>query len=89
MTLKRVGVLSAGKIIGVMYVVLGLFVGGIVSLIALAGASLGGGRDALPGVLGGVAAIVFLPIFYGVLGFLSGVIGAALYNVVARLIGGI
>jgi len=89
MTLKRVGVLSAGKIFGAMYLVLGLFVGGIVSLVALAGASLGGGREALPGILGGVAAIILLPIFYGVLGFFVGIIGSALYNVLAKLLGGI
>jgi hypothetical protein len=31
---------------------------------------------------------MFMPIIYGVVGFLFGVIGAALYNLVARWIGG-
>jgi len=88
MILKRVGVLSVGKIMGAIYVVLGLLIGGIVSLFAVLGASFGG-REALPGIVGGVAAIVLLPIFYGILGFLGGIITAALYNVAARLLGGI
>ena len=89
MILKRVGVLSVGKILGAIYAVLGLLIGGIVSIISVLGASFGGGNQALPGVLGGVAAIVLIPLFYGVIGFLAGVIGAALYNVAAGLIGGI
>jgi len=32
---------------------------------------------------------VFMPIIYGAMGFIFGVIGAALYNLVARWIGGI
>ncbi|MBK7643659.1 MAG: hypothetical protein IPJ19_11540 [Planctomycetes bacterium] len=34
-------------------------------------------------------AIVFLPLLYGFLGFLSGVLGAALYNLLAPIVGGI
>jgi hypothetical protein len=32
---------------------------------------------------------IFMPIIYGVMGFIFGVIGAALYNLVARWIGGL
>jgi Transmembrane domain of unknown function (DUF3566) len=32
--------------------------------------------------------IILLPIFYGVMGFVFGIIGAVLYNLVARWIGG-
>jgi hypothetical protein len=32
---------------------------------------------------------IFMPIVYGVMGFVFGVIGAALYNLVARQIGGL
>jgi hypothetical protein len=41
------------------------------------------------GLLFGVGAIVLLPIFYGLLGFVCALVGAALYNVVAKLTGGI
>jgi len=37
----------------------------------------------------GVGAIVFLPIFYGVIGAVGGAICAALYNVFAGMIGGV
>ena len=32
---------------------------------------------------------VLMPVIYGVMGFILGVIGAAVYNLVARWIGGI
>jgi hypothetical protein len=35
------------------------------------------------------AAIVVLPVLYGALGFIGGVISAALYNVIASVAGGI
>jgi hypothetical protein len=37
----------------------------------------------------GVGSVVFLPIFYGILGFVFGLIGALFYNGIARLIGGV
>jgi hypothetical protein len=37
----------------------------------------------------GIGAVVFLPIFYGVLGLIAGALGAVLYNVFAGLVGGI
>ena len=41
------------------------------------------------GIGGGLIGIVVLPIFYGIVGLIFGLISAALYNVVARLVGGI
>jgi hypothetical protein len=32
---------------------------------------------------------IFMPVFYGVFGFIFGVISAAIYNLIARWIGGI
>jgi hypothetical protein len=32
---------------------------------------------------------ILMPVIYGVMGFIGGVIGAAVYNLVARWIGGI
>jgi hypothetical protein len=96
MVLKRIGVVSAGKFMGCMYGLLGLLIGGCVSLFSLIGATAfqqGPARDQ-PGVglalLGmGVAAIVVLPLLYGILGFLGGIIGAAIFNLVAYLVGGL
>lgn len=41
------------------------------------------------GILFGVGAIIILPIVYGLLGFVGGAIVAWIYNIAARLIGGI
>jgi len=37
----------------------------------------------------GVGALVFMPVFYGVLGFVAGAVGAVIYNMFAGLVGGI
>ena len=41
------------------------------------------------GALFGVGAVIFMPLFYGALGFITGIITAALYNLVAGWIGGV
>ena len=91
MTITRVGPLSVAKVAGLLYVVIGLIAGCLVSLVALAGgfaaSDAEGRRD--PGALFGVGAIIFLPIFYGVLGFIGSLIMAWLFNVAAGIVGGI
>jgi hypothetical protein len=89
MVLKRVGVLSVGKIMGAIYAVIGLLAGGLLALFGILGASLGGSQGALPGAGLGLAAIVLCPLIYGVLGFIGGLIAGALYNVFAGVVGGI
>jgi hypothetical protein len=91
MVIRRVGPLSFAKIAGVVYALMGLLIGGIFSLISVVGGAFAPtGSDAgMAGMLFGAAAIVILPIFYGVLGFVMSLIGAALYNLVAGLVGGI
>jgi hypothetical protein len=92
MTLRRIDALSCAKVVGALYAVLGLFAGGLFTLFALLGTALGTAREgpeALFGLLFGVGAVVLLPIMYGVLGFLAGLIGSALYNVAANVVGGI
>lgn len=90
MIVKRVGPMSFAKVAGMLYSLLGLCFGAIFSLIALVGAAAGPDRG-VPGfgVLFGVAAIIVLPIFYGVLGFVFSLIGAGLYNLVAGWVGGV
>lgn len=92
MIIRRIGVLSAGKVLGALYAGLGLIIGLFFSLFALLGlaAVLGGDHDGgLAGMLFGVGAVIALPLFYGVLGFIGGVISAFLYNLVAGIVGGI
>jgi len=87
MTLKRIGVLSCGKVLGALYALLGLIIGGIYALFALLFAVIGGSTaqesgDALAGgafgVLFGVGSIILFPIIYGLLGFVGGLISALL-----------
>jgi len=93
MRLKRIGVLSSGLVIGILYAFFGLIAGGIFSLFAIFGAALGAAFDEVgAGAMGavfGIGGIVFFPIFYGVLGFFFGLIIALLYNLVARITGGV
>jgi hypothetical protein len=97
MVIKRVGPLSVAKVSGLLYALMGLLFGACISLFMMAAGSLAGGPwadtpqlgGAMFGAIFGVGAIVFLPIFYGVMGFVFGGIGAAIYNVVAGWIGGI
>jgi ABC-type microcin C transport system permease subunit YejB len=86
MVINRVGPLSSAKVIGLLYAILGLAMGAIISLISAAG-GLGHARPATP--LFGIAAVVFIPIAYGVMGFVMTVILAALYNGLAKLVGGV
>ena len=87
--IRQIDLLSAAKLLGCLYALLGLIIGGIFSLIALLGAAAGGGDAVLGGLIGGVGAIVIFPIIYGAMGFIGGAIGAVLYNLVARIVGGI
>jgi hypothetical protein len=41
------------------------------------------------GMLFGVGAIILFPIFYGVMGFLVGALGAFIYNLVSGFVGGL
>lgn len=93
-SVSRIGVLSLAKMLAVTYAFLGLFIGGIVSLFALMGAAIGGGagQDSAGGIgamILGVGAVVVFPILYGCLGFVGGLITAALYNLVSKVVGGI
>ena len=92
MRLTRVGPLSVAKIAFVIYAVMGLFFGAIFAFISVAGAAIGSAasdHSMFPGAIFGVGAIVIFPVFYGVLGGLMALAGAALYNVVAGVVGGI
>lgn len=88
MVLKNVGVVSCGKMLGAIYVIIGLIIGAIFSLVSLLGAVAVPEGQGLPAIFG-VGAIVLFPLFYGVIGFIGGMIVAALYNLFAGWVGGI
>jgi hypothetical protein len=86
--IKSVGVLSVAKMMGLIQACLGVVLIPFFLLIGLAGAMAGRQESPFAGMVGMVLAFC-MPIFYGVLGFIMGAIGAALYNLFAKWIGGI
>jgi hypothetical protein len=85
----KIGVLSLGKILGVLYAIMGLIFGALITLMSLGAGSLMGERGAFAGMLFGVGAIIAVPIFYGIMGFIGGITMALLYNLTTELIGGL
>lgn len=95
MILKKIGVLSLARMLGGAYAALGLVVGFIFSLASLVGsfaASMANSEEAAGAAIGlliGVGAIVFMPIMYGLMGFLGGALMAFIFNIMAGVFGGI
>lgn len=96
MQVKRVGVFSYAKITAVTCAAFGLIFGIIYGLIFMVfGAALmaGAGRDGAGagagGIVVGLLMMIGIPIFYGVIGFIFGIIGALIYNIAAGFVGGI
>jgi len=85
--IKKIGVLSAAKIQAIMMALFGLLLGLFYALIS---ASLGASANSLGlGAKLGALAIVILPILYAVFGFIAGAVGAFIYNLAAKWIGGL
>jgi hypothetical protein len=100
MIVKKLDPLSSAKIEGIIGVIFGLLAGIIIGIVSsIAGALMtvqtvtleNGTQQNLNSTglfaLGWIAVIV-LPIMYGILFFLAGLIGAWLYNGVAKMVGG-
>lgn len=89
MVIRRIGPVSAAKIAGVLYAMMGFVFGGIFSLLSIVTGAFAPNQAGFPGMIFGAAAIIVLPIFYGILGFVMTLIMAALYNLIAGWVGGI
>lgn len=90
--LKKIGVLSLGKIFGIIYGLMGLILGMIITLLTLAAGSIFSDEPGMPElfeVLLGTGATIALPLFYGFIGFIMGLITALFYNFAASRIGGL
>ena len=94
--IKRVGVFSCAKMYAITLAAVGLVFGILYGLIfmVLGGAMMaGGGRDA--GMAGGSSLVIGLvmmiaiPVFYGFLGFIVGLISGLVYNIAAGVVGGL
>lgn len=84
--LKRVGPLSVGLMLALLYGAFGLIFLPFFILMM----TLGPKPPEAAGVFAmGAVFMVFAPVMYAGMGFLTGVIGAALYNLFARWTGGI
>ncbi len=83
MEFRRLDLMSVGKLFAVLYAILGLLAGLGIALISVAGMSLGAGAGL------GVLSIIVLPIIYGIIGFIAGILTALFYNIAASLVGGI
>lgn len=94
MTLRRLEPMSLAKIMALGQGIIGLLAGAIFALVGMLGAFAGsalGGRDAMGGAFGmlfGIGAVIFMPLLYAVIGFVSGLIGAVIYNFLAGRVGG-
>ena len=90
MVIKSVGPLSVGTIYGAITAAFGLLAGIILGLAGVAGAGIGGDEGlGFMGPLLGLGAVITLPLLYGAMGFVFGVLGAALYNLFAGMVGGV
>jgi hypothetical protein len=88
MVIRRVSPWSCAKIAGLIYLILGVFFGGILSVLSVAGWAGGGEPNGL-GAIFGLAAILVLPLLYGCMGFVTTAIMAMLYNALSGMVGGI
>jgi hypothetical protein len=92
--IKSVGILSCAKMMGVLYGCMGLLfipialVGGLASMAAQQTS----GANRAAGAISGAVLMVFgilAPFIYGGMGFVFGAIGAWIYNLIAKRLGGI
>ena len=93
MVIKSVNVLSCARLVAAIYGIFGLIFGLVFSFIALTGFSIAavGGEEgpAWLAAVFGVGAVIALPVFYGVMGYLGGLVGSWVYNRAADVMGGL
>jgi Transmembrane domain of unknown function (DUF3566) len=95
-TLKRIGPGSALKLGAISYAFVGLVIGIIMACVSLVAGSLtgmgGSGMGMSARALGfgmGVGAVIVAPIVYGIIGGIGAGLGAVVYNLAARWVGGL
>lgn len=87
--IKRIGPLQLGKMLAVLYGCMGLLFLPVFLIMSLVASQAPGGPEKFGIMAMGVGMAICMPIFYAVIGFVFGIIGAFIYNVVAKWIGGI
>ena len=90
MVLKSVDAFSLAKVMGTLYAVLGFLFGLLFALLSLVGAGLAdSGAGGLVALMFGVGGVIILPIIYGIIGFIAGLVVSTLYNIIAGMVGGV
>jgi hypothetical protein len=79
---KRIAVLQAGKVLAILYAFMGLIM--IPFMLLMMIPALMHGPEGLIAMIPMLAMVIAYP----VMGFLGGIIGAAIYNLVAKWVGG-
>lgn len=85
--LKRIAPLQAGKILAILYGILGLLFLPVFLMIAAFGSTLPA-QQRVGMMAMGFGMMIAMPVFYAVMGFVFGSLGALIYNQVAKWIGG-
>lgn len=89
MVITHVGPMSCAKIAGTVYAVLGLVIGCIFSAISLAAVSAANSPKQAGLAALGTLAVIVAPVVYGIMGFLFALFGAWIYNLLAKVVGGV
>jgi hypothetical protein len=91
LVVRRIGASSLAKVLGTLYGAVGLVGGAIFSVAVLLGLMRHSGSPPsdLISMLFGAGAVIVFPILYGLVGFLSGLLIAWHYNILAELHGGV
>jgi len=91
MELKKIGILSAAKIAGLLGVIYGLISGILVSFIYSKSDLLASLGTQLPTTITtlGYKSIIVLPVLNGIIYFIAGIVLAFIYNILASWVGGV
>ena len=87
--LSHIDPLQTGKIRGAFYALISLIIVPFVLLGSLAATAVPEGSDGMAFFGIGIGFALFLPVIYGVLGFILGLIASLIYNLLAKWIGGL
>jgi uncharacterized protein YacL len=86
--LTHITPLRAGVVLGILYGILGLIVALIIAPVMLLTTALAG-KAPMPAAFGGAFIVILIPVLYALIGFIGGIIMAALYNLIAKWTGGL
>ncbi len=92
MIIRRIQPLPLAKVMGIVYALMGLILGLFVAAAFSSLGTLSPAQKPMPwwgAAIFGVGGIIVMPVLYGVMGFVGGLLSALLYNLVAGRIGGI